>query len=370
MKKKVSIIGAGPYGISLAYEFWEQGIPFEIIGKPFDLWLHHTMPDMAIRSDRHSSEIYTKSGVFDLTSFIYKEEPLRAESILKDRLPSSLYRKYLQDILDRLPFTVKEEKVTALEKKGNAYFCTTESGESIESENVVIACGIENHRSTPDSLKNDPQVLHTWDVQTQLSSENKKILLIGGGQSAAEAASYFSDANNVTWVMRKSPIFYSEPINLPKPIFKAALLLSPYFYFLPKKVKAYAGKQFVETTITPDLADVLKKDNVSLLCSDAEQLGLTKNDQQVYSKTLRANFDFVMMATGYRYHVRNLPFLTEDIIRNVKTNNGIPEINFDFESSLSGLYFVGGIVEQSYGPAQRFLMGARHVTRKLGKALQ
>ncbi|WP_160058227.1 NAD(P)-binding domain-containing protein [Alkalicoccus saliphilus] len=369
MKKKVIIIGAGPYGISLAYELWRKDISFEIIGQPFDLWMKHTMPKMAIRSDRHSSEIYSKDKAFDLTKFIYRHEPKQAKKILKDRLPSELYRDYLRDVLEKLPFPIKKEKVVDVQKTTRSFVCRTESGELLESHSVIVATGIENHKVVPDNLKNNVPVIHSWDVGDHLSVEAKDILLIGGGQSAAEAAEHFSKTNRVTWVMRKSPIFYSEPINLPKPLFKAALLLSPYFYFLPKVFKKSLGRKFVETTITPDMMKVLSKDNVTLLCSEAEALDLSSESTQAYSRTLQTKFDLILAATGYRYDLENLSFLGEEIRKNVDTNDGIPAINYNFESSLPGLYFVGGIVEPSYGPAQRFLMGARHVTHRLGKVL-
>lgn len=363
------IIGAGPYGISLAYDLWDRGVPFEIAGKPFDLWMNHTMPSMAIRSDRHTSEIYTRRGVFDLTAYIRKVRPDDAEQVIKDRLPSDLFRDYLRHVLKTLPFSIENQKVETLKKENGYYISRLEDGSIIHSEEVVLASGIEPHKQVPAALEGYTRVQHGWETASYSGSNGKKLLVIGGGQSAAEAVDELSDHNEVTWMMKRTPTFYSEPINLPKPIFKLILLLSPYFYFLPSRLKKQLGRQFVETTITPDMQPVMEKENVTMICADAEELKLEERSSGVYSHLLRQEFDQIIAATGYTYDVDHLRFVDPFLRGQIKTEGGIPEINFDFESSVSGLYFAGGITEPFYGPAQRFMMGSRHVTSRLGSVL-
>lgn len=375
MHTKVMIIGAGPYGISLAYELWQQNVPFIIAGYPFSLWFKHTLSSMSLRSDRHTSEIFTRKQTFDLTAFIYKHYPENAADIIRQRIPNDVFRAYLLDVLKQLPYAIQEQKVISLshdDSKDSPLFSSTlEDGTVITSEHVVIASGIEHHKELPPTLQKLPEdkIKHSWHVEQYESWKNKHVLVIGGGQSAAEGVAQLMEHNQVTWVLRRSPIFYSEPINLPKPIFTLFLKLSPYFYFMPTRLKDMLGKKFVQTTITPDMQYLLSTSRVKVVYKDAEHLQLNERNGQIISAYLDEEFDGVVAATGYDYQLNTLTFIQDDLQHKIQTNQGVPQINFEFETSVPGLYFVGGIVEQHYGPAQRFMMGSRHATMKLGKVL-
>jgi thioredoxin reductase len=371
METKVMIIGAGPYGISIAYELWEQNIPFVIAGHPLSLWFNHTLDSTSIRSDRHTSEIFSKRDVFNMTTFIKKEYPEIAREILKGRIPNAIFRDYLRDTLDKLPFSIEEQKVIQVTKQGQQYVSQLEDGSQIRSKAVVIATGIENHKVLPRSLQalSSSNVVHSWNVNDYAHWEDKRVLVVGGGQSAAECATHLMGNNSITWVLRKKPIFYSEPINLPKPIFKFILYVSPYYYFLPFLFKKKLGKKFVETTITPDMKPFLTSSRIKTVYADVNDLDLQEKDGKIVSNKLGASFDGVIAATGFQYKMRGLDFLDEKLMLSINVNRSIPIINFDFETSVPNLFVVGGIVEPSYGPAQRFMMGARHATLKLGKVL-
>jgi thioredoxin reductase len=371
MKTKVMIIGAGPYGISIAYELWEQNIPFVIAGHPLSLWFDHTLDSMSIRSDRHTSEIFTKRGLFDMTTFIKQEYPEIARKILKGRIPNTIFRAYLRDTLHKLPFTIEEQKVTQVTRQGQDYVSQLEDGRQVRSKAVVVATGIENHKVLPGSLQGlrSPNVVHSWNVNDYSHWKDKRILVVGGGQSAAECATHLMENNSITWVLRKKPIFYSEPINLPKPIFKFFLYASPYFYFLPLSFKKKLGKKFVETTITPEMKPYLTSPRIKTVHADVDDLGLQERDGEIVSDKLDASFDGVIAATGFQYKIKGLDFLDEKLMLSINVNRSVPTINFNFETSVTNLYMVGGIVEPAYGPAQRFMMGARHATIKLGKVL-
>lgn len=369
MKTKVMIVGAGPYGISLAYELWSNNIDFVIAGKPFDLWLSHTLKDTAIRSDWNASEIFTKDNRFNLNNFIERHSPSHASKIKEKRLPNDLFRAYLTDVLKNIPFPFYEQKLVHLEQAENRFICEMEDGRQIVAENVVLATGTGVHQYLPESIKSvsSANIHHSWDVETYESLANKKVLVLGRGQSAAECVQHSLETNNVTWVMRKPPVFYSEPINLPVPVFKLALHLSPCFYFMPKKLKGALGGKFVETTITPDMKHLFHSGKVKIYSNmDGDSLNIEKHSNQLYSPAINEYFDHVICATGFRYHIRNLTFLSESIHQKLQSDKIALHVNYNFETKVSGLYVIGGMVEPVYGPAQRFLMGMRHSTVRLG----
>src|SRR6202021_3804892 len=64
-----AIIGAGPYGLSIAAHFRRRGITFRIFGKPMDSWVAHMPKGMMLKSDGFASNIYDPENRFTLKQF-------------------------------------------------------------------------------------------------------------------------------------------------------------------------------------------------------------------------------------------------------------------------------------------------------------
>lgn len=54
---RVAIIGAGPYGLSIAAHLRAYGIPFRIFGAPLDSWRRHMPVGMMLKSDGFASSL-------------------------------------------------------------------------------------------------------------------------------------------------------------------------------------------------------------------------------------------------------------------------------------------------------------------------
>ena len=63
------IVGAGPYGLSIAAHLRHRGIPFRIFGRPMDSWLNHMPRGMKLKSDGFASDIYDPEKAFTLRQF-------------------------------------------------------------------------------------------------------------------------------------------------------------------------------------------------------------------------------------------------------------------------------------------------------------
>ena len=63
------IVGAGPYGLSLAAHLRSQGIAFRIFGRPMDSWLNHMPKGMMLKSDGFASNLSDPQGSFTLKRF-------------------------------------------------------------------------------------------------------------------------------------------------------------------------------------------------------------------------------------------------------------------------------------------------------------
>src|SRR5438105_5474966 len=69
LNTNIAIIGAGPYGLSIAAHFRHRGIPFRIFGRPMDSWLAHMPKGMLLKSDGFASNIYDPNADFTLKQF-------------------------------------------------------------------------------------------------------------------------------------------------------------------------------------------------------------------------------------------------------------------------------------------------------------
>lgn len=365
------IIGAGPYGIALANQLHEDGNSFVIVGDTFSLWYDHTHPDLPIRSDWQTSEIYSPSSRFCFKTYIRNCYPDNWQHILDHRIGGDVFRGYLEQVQDQLPFEVIETRVVGLNQIDNLKFgAELEDGRSIQADNVVLATGIEPHRYLPEEFSHLPEHLckHSWHLSDFLDVTNKKILVLGRGQSAAEAVAHLSTNNQISWVCRQKPKFYNEPINLPAPIFKALRYLSRVYFYLPGLLHKKLAKTFTEVTVTPDMEP--KINHVEQIRCDAEGLELTVQKDKLVSAKLSTEFDFIVAATGYRYRLSSFGFLSQELKDLLDTDeSSCPRVNSRFKSNVKGFYMMGGITESSHGPAMRFMMGAPFAARTISKTI-
>src|ERR1700686_2792024 len=63
------IVGAGPYGLSLAAHLGQKGISFRIFGRPMDSWISHMPKGMMLKSDGFASNLSDPIGDYTLGRF-------------------------------------------------------------------------------------------------------------------------------------------------------------------------------------------------------------------------------------------------------------------------------------------------------------
>ena len=69
---EVVVIGAGPYGLSVAAHLRGLQIPFRIFGKPMTLWRDSMPKGMLLKSDGFASNLAAPDNMFPLARF-YEE---------------------------------------------------------------------------------------------------------------------------------------------------------------------------------------------------------------------------------------------------------------------------------------------------------
>src|ERR1700743_2475028 len=65
----VAIIGAGPYGLSLAAHLGADGVDYRIFGSPMHTWRTSMPEGMVLKSEGNASNLYDPAGVFTMARF-------------------------------------------------------------------------------------------------------------------------------------------------------------------------------------------------------------------------------------------------------------------------------------------------------------
>jgi pyruvate/2-oxoglutarate dehydrogenase complex dihydrolipoamide dehydrogenase (E3) component len=77
----------------------------------------------------------------------------------------------------------------------------------------------------------------------------------------------------------------------------------------------------------------------------------------------------VIAATGYRPGLDRLTFIQPSLRASINSLVNTPILSSHFQSSVAGLYFVGPVAANSFGPLMRFAFGADYAARRLSRHL-
>jgi thioredoxin reductase (NADPH) len=183
------IIGAGPAGISAAYEAQKLGLNYLVIEKKLiGNTIYHYPVGLTVFST--TNELEFEEG--DLRPA--REKPTREE----------LLSYYVRFVLENRLNVQTEEEVTAVEKlAGNHFRVTTDRG-VYESKTILFAIGaMEYPRKLNVPGEDLPKVHHLF--RETYPYVRKNAMVIGGGNSAGEAALFLAQegANAVLAIFRE-----------------------------------------------------------------------------------------------------------------------------------------------------------------------
>jgi len=362
---EVLVVGAGPYGIGVAQELWFRGCEPLVVGDPFATWREHTPDGMLLRSDPKASGIHAPDRRFDFPRYLR-----RSGAPVDGPIEVGRFREYLQWVVEELPFTLRRDLVTRLERVEGGFGAELAGGGRLAVRKVVLATGLGGHAQWPPALAALPRerVLHSWDVRSVEALAGERVLVVGGGQSAAEAVDVLRVGNRVTWLLRRPPFFFREPLRVPTPLFKTFLAAYGVLYLLPPAVLRRLSAAIFRTTISPYLARAWNDPGVERLEADVEALGLAADGPEIRSPG-GGSWDRVVAATGYRTTVGGLPYLSPQLTAALGGPDAVPAASSRFESAVPGLFLVGCLAEPTWGPAMRFILGSRQAARAIGRAI-
>jgi hypothetical protein len=142
------------------------------------------------------------------------------------------------------------------------------------------------------------------------------------------------------------------------------------FHFLPERWRLLQTKRHAGPSGGWFIKDEVMK-NVPIVVASTVVGAVVEDDRVVLSLSSGQSMtvDHVVAATGYRVDIDRLTFLDESLRVGIRSVQKTPILTSHFESSVAGLYFMGPAAANSFGPLQRFAVGASFAARRVARSL-
>jgi cation diffusion facilitator CzcD-associated flavoprotein CzcO len=379
---EVAIVGAGPYGLSVAAHLRARGVSFRIFGRPMSFWLR--MPEsINLKSFAFATNVYVPQRGFAFPEYC------RARG-LEDEEPCSMasFAEYGLWVQRTLVPEVEPVDVSTLEARGRAYELTLENGggERFRANRVVVATGLGHFAYVPRVLAHLAPELgsHTAEHTEFSRFAGKEVAVIGAGASAVEAAAMVLEAGGKPLLLvRGEQLVFHTRMGLERPLLERLRrpnsVLGPgrkswalqnfpmLLHYVPEArrvrfTRGYlgpAGPWWLRDRFFGKVPYRLRAEVTGAEVRGDKVVLTVREDGE---PERRIEVDHVIAGTGFEPDLDRLPFLDAALRARIRRTERAPALSSAFESSVAGLYFVGTAASFSFGPLFRFVAGARYAS--------
>lgn len=389
----VVIVGAGPYGLSIAAHLKARGIPFRIFGKAMHAWLEHMPKGMRLKSEGFASRLYDPGSTFTLATYCAREKIPYAD--LGVPTPLEVFSSYALEFQKTFVPELEDKFVVSAIPSSPGFRICLRDGEEVAARKIIMALGLSGFEHVPPILSalGEGWVTHSSRHSNIDRFKDTEVIVVGSGSSALELAALLYQVGACVHLVARAPAidFHDPPGLMPRPLLKRVRLpitgLGPgrwrsgFFTAAPQMFRQMPlgfRRKLVQDHIRPAPAWFVKDlvvDKVpfhlGMSISQAEvrngKIRLQLEDRSGKKETLAA--DHVIAATGFTVDLDRLHILPANLRATIRCVEQSPVLSANFESSVPGLYFVGPIAAISFGPLMRFAFGAQYAATRLSKHL-
>jgi FAD-dependent urate hydroxylase len=387
----VAIIGAGPYGLSLAAHLAARKVEHRIFGRPMQFW--SKIADAG-------GERYLKSYCFGTNicapypgySFADYNKPRGLETFEPCSMENfAAYGQWFQQ--KNVPY-VEMVDVVAADRVADSFVLSLADGRRCTADRVVVATGLAGFAYVPPVLASLPKPLaiHTSEIASFADFRGLEVAVIGAGQSALEAAALLHESGaRPQLFVREDSVLWQTRVCLKRSLWRrvrspiSGLGTGPKAWALthfPGAIHRVADEwriRFVRSHLPPEGAWWLRdrvQDKVPV------HLGTKVVGTQVTARRVALQLDCsidgsrhsctvdrVVVGSGYDIDVARLAFIHSRIRCAIRPLERAPRLNAVFETSVPGLHFIGPASAMSFGPLFRFVIGAEYTVRVLSAYL-
>jgi FAD-dependent urate hydroxylase len=377
------VIGAGPYGLSVAAHLRARGLRPRVFGHAMSFWEHQMPRGMLVRSAWGASSISDPRGRLSLDTY----EAEHSQPFSRP-LPGEEFARYGRWFQANSVPDLDGRLISTLEKHTSGFACATEDGERFVARRVVLATGLSSFAERPAQFERleDDRAIHSMEVTEPDRFAGRSVAVIGSGQSAVETAALVHEAGADVELIARAPFIRwlarGERIRAINPIVRRILYaptdvgpagvsrivaLPELFRRLPIMPRERIAYRSIRPAATGWLIDRTADVRMSLgrqvtrALPDGDGVRLTLDDGST------RQVDHVILGTGYRVDVAREPLIGESLLSDLHLHAGYPVLGRGFESSIAGLRFVGAYSAWSFGPIMRFVTGTKFTSRAIAE---
>jgi thioredoxin reductase len=389
---QTAVIGAGPYGLTIAAHLKERRLPFQMFGTPLVSWRRYMPDGMILKSERFASNLWDPRRRYTFERYC----AARGERYVPVGLPLSLatFLEYADWFRAHTGVESRDVAVSRVERAPGGFRLTLADGTTTSSRRVVLATGHMAFRVLPPQLAAlpAPLVLHSALIGDVKAYAGRDVTVIGAGQSALETAAILHEVGARVRVLARRPDIGWNLPSKPRPLLER--ILTPdagiasgwtsvaiselprvfrWYFPAPKRHRFVAGsygasgswwlrKRVVGRVELLTGTEVKTAEGVG----NRVRLGIAGPAGAGEIET-----DHVVAGTGFKVDVDRLeyldPVLRADLVRE---GPGVAALDAHFETSVPGLFIVGIASAPVFGPIMRFMYGAKHVGPVLARRLK
>ncbi len=215
-KCDVAIIGAGPYGLSIAAHLKALGVDFRIFGHPMHTWLAHMPKGMRLKSEGFASCLYDPDSTFTLEAYC-KEKGIPYSDIGLP-VPLEVFAAYGLEFQRRFVPELEPNLVTSLRRSAEGFQIGLDDGRRLSARRVVMAVGLTHYENMPPLLAalGENFATHSARHNTVDQFKGREVVVVGAGASALDLAALLHQAGAKVQVVARKPAirFHDPPDNL------------------------------------------------------------------------------------------------------------------------------------------------------------
>lgn len=339
MSTDVLVIGAGQAGLAAAWHLQRAGIAFRIVEAAAEVggsWRHYY----------DSLKLFSPAAYSSLPGMPFPGDPEyypKRDDVVR----------YLEQYAERFRIPVETNSpILEVQRGGAGFISRLASGEQIESRTVIAASGAFAQPYTPpidglDSFRG--QRLHVADYRGPHGFERKRVVVVGGANSAVQIASELAEHAHVTLATRRPVRFVPQRI------------LGKDFHFW-LKVTGLDRTRWLDDQSTPVL-DTGRYRRALMTGRPDRRAMFTRLLQEgvEWADGSTEPIDTLLLATGYRPQVSYLKGLpVSDSDGRLLQKNGL-------STMIPGLFFIGLPKQRNFASATLRGVGsdAEHVVIKI-----